>query len=175
VRTFSYAAFCGLCLVFILQACSNLPAAPSTTVDYDKTYDFSTVRKIAIQPIARDTLATMLISDQQISRINRALTAELQRRSFEVVRKNADADMYLSWQYISEDGGTLSPFDPGQPEVIRGTLYVNMIDPLALQSEWRATFHADLRDQPESEAAALFRQQAAQAILAEFPPTVSAP
>jgi hypothetical protein len=46
-----------------------------------------------------------------------------------------------------------------------------MIDPLTLQSEWRATFKTDLRDQPETDAAAQYRAAAAQAILAQFPPT----
>ena len=165
----------GLCLALILQACSNMPAAPSATVDYDHSYDFSHVHKIAIQPITRDTVATMLISDQQIKRINGALTAELQRRSFQVVTENADADMFLSWTYISQDSGTLSPFDPGTPELIQGTLYVNMVDPVVLQSKWRATFQAELRVQPESEEAAHFRRKAAQAILEQFPPGETAP
>jgi len=175
MRLFKYAAFSGLCLALTLQACSNTPTAPSATVDYDHTYDFSHVHKIAIQPIARGTVATMLISDQQIKRINGALTTELQRRSFQVVTENADADMFLSWKYISQDSGTLSPFDPSTPELIQGTLYVNMIDPVVLQSKWRATFQAELRVQLDSEEAAHFRRKAAQAILDQFPPGMTAP
>jgi hypothetical protein len=175
MRLSKCAALPGLCLALILQACSNMPAAPSATVDYDHSYDFSHVHKIAIQPITRDTVATMLISDQQIKRINGALTTELQRRSFQVVTENADADMFLSWKYISQDSGTLSPFNPSTPELIRGTLYVNMIDPVMLQSKWRSTFQAELRVQLESEEAAQFRRKAAQAILEQFPPGVTAP
>ena len=175
MRISMYVALSGVYLVLVLQACSNIPAAPSASVDYDHSYDFSRVHKIAIQPIARDTVATMLISDQQLKRINGALTEELQRREFQVVRENADADMFLSWSYISQDSGTLSPFDPGKPELIRGTLYVNMVDPVVLQSKWRATFQAELKAQPDSEEAAHFRRKAAQAILEQFPPGETAP
>ncbi len=175
MRLFKYAAFPGLCLALVLQACSNTPMAPSATVDYDHTYDFSHVHKIAIQPIAKDTVATMLISDQLISRINEALIAELQRRGFAVVTENADADMFLSWKFIPRDSATESTFDPATQKIVQGTLYVNMIDPLVLQSKWRATFQSDLRDQPGSEDAARYRQEAAAAILARFPPGVTTP
>lgn len=154
----------------LLQACINTPTGSGLSVDYDRDYDFGTVNSIAIQPIARDTLATMLISDQQISRINGALSEELTRRGFAVVMDNADADMFLSWRFIHENTSTLSPFDPGTPQSPQGTLYVNMIDPVVLQSKWRASFHSDLRDQPETPEAAQYRRAAAQAILAEFPP-----
>jgi hypothetical protein len=154
----------------VLQACTNLPSNPSTSVEYDHDYDFSRVRKIAIQPIARDTLATMLISDQQISRINGALSGELTRRGFEVVMENMQADMFLSWRFIQRDNPKLGPFDPGSGNVPVGTLYVNMIDPIVLQSKWRATFQSDLQDQPETPEAAQYRREAAKAILARFPP-----
>lgn len=160
-------------LVLVLQACTNLPSDPFASVEYDHNYDFARVSKIAIQPIARDTLATMLISDQQISRINGALSGELTRRGFEVVMENADADMFLSWRFIQQDNSTLSPFDPGAAEIPQGTLHVNMIDPIVLQSKWRATFRSDLRDQPETPEAAQYRREAAKAILARFPPQES--
>lgn len=159
-----------LSLVLVaLQACTNLPSDPSASVDYDHNYDFSQVRKVAIQPIARDTLATMLISDQQISRINGALSGELTRRGFDVVMDNADADIFLTWRFIHSNSN-LSPFDPGAGEVPQGTLYVNMIDPIVLQPRWRATFQSDLQDQPETPEAAQYRREAAKAILAQFPP-----
>jgi len=159
----------GLCLA--LLACTNVPSStPSTTVDYDHSFDFSHVHKIAIQPIAKDTLATMLISDEQIGRINGALTAELRRRNFEVVTNNADADMYLSWRFVFTGGDTLATFDPATTNIVQGTLYVNMIDPVMLQARWRATFKTDLRDRPETPEAAAYRREAAEAILAQFPP-----
>lgn len=170
MRSFSYAAL-GFCLALGLSSCSTAPASPAVTVDYDRTYNFSKVRKIAIQPIARDTVATMLISDQQIRRIDSALSEELQRRGFEVVKQNAEADMFLAWRFIYNGDATLSTYDPATSPTVQGTLYVNMVDPVMLQTKWRATFHTDLRDRPESPEAAEYRRQAAQEILAQFPPS----
>ena len=87
-----------------------------------------------------------------------------------MVQKNADADMFLAWNFIPEKSATLSTFDPAAQKIVQGTLYVNMIDPVMLQSKWRATFKSDLRDQPGSAEAAQYRQEAAEAILAQFPP-----
>ena len=56
-----------------------------------------------------------------------------------------------------------------------GTLFVNMIDPLMLRSVWRARFESGLRDNPESDAAATYRREAAAVILAQFPPKPAAP
>ena len=70
MRLFRSSPWVALCVALLLQACSNQPTAPPPVVDYDREYDFSQVRSIAIQPIARDTVATMLITDRQIKRIN---------------------------------------------------------------------------------------------------------
>jgi len=169
VSLLRYALWSSLCLT--LLACTNLPSVPSVTVDYDHSYDFSHVHKIAIQPIPRDTVATMLISDSQIGRINGALTAELRRRNFEVVTNNADADMYLNWRFNFEGDDTLATYDPATSNIVQGTLYVNMIDPVMLQARWRATFQTDLRDRPETPEAAEYRREAAKDILAQFPPS----
>ena len=162
-------------LSLLLGGCTGMPTAPTATTDYDHSYDFSHVHKIAIQPIPRDTVATMMISDQQIRRIDQALTAELERRGFEVVTVNVDADMYLSWKFMPQESLEVATYDPATQPIVQGMLYVNMIDPVQLQSEWRATFQSDLRDQPESETAAQYRQRAAEAILAQFPPGPGAP
>jgi hypothetical protein len=98
------------------------------------------------------------------------LSDELLRRGFEVVTDNADADIFLSWKFVPKESSTVSSFDPGNRGVSQGMLYVNMVDPIMLQSVWRATFHADLREQPGTVEAAQYRAQAARAILADFPP-----
>jgi hypothetical protein len=158
------------CLVLLLAACGGMPAAPTATTDYDRNYDFSRVRKVAIQPIPRDTLETMTISDQQITRVNQALSTELTRRGFQVVTKNVDADIFLSWKFVPRQGSEAAAVDPGKQQIAQGMLYVNLIDPIMLQSVWRASFQSDLRDQLENAAAAQYRQSVAQAVLAQFPP-----
>ena len=159
-----------LFLSLILGACTNLPGSPTATTNYNHSYDFSHVHKIAIQPIPRDTVETMLTSDAQIKRNNQALTMELQRRGFEVVATNAAADIFLSWTFVPKESDTVSTFDPGTQKISEAMLYVSMIDPVSLQAVWRATFHADLGDQPETPAAVEYRKKAAEVILAQFPP-----
>lgn len=158
-------------VLFLLPGgCSGIPTALTATTDYDHSYDFSHVHKIAIQPIPRDKLSTMMISDQQISRIDQALSAELQRRGFQVVTANAEADIFLSWQLFTQESADVSQADGSTQKVSQGTLFVNMIDPVMLRSVWRAAFVSRLRGVPESDAAAKYRQEAAEVILAQFPP-----
>ena len=173
VRSFSTAVV-AYCFIVLLASCAVVPSTPTATTNYDHNYDFSNIHKIAIQPTPKDTLETMLISDQQISRVDAALKSELERRGFEVVTRNADADMFLSWRFVPQESDDVATFDPGSESVSQGTLYVNMIDPIILQSVWRSTFHSDLRDQPETSAAAAYRREVAVAVLADFPPVASA-
>lgn len=166
----SYRVLSGLCLALLLTACVGVPGSPTATTDYDHSYNFSLVHKIAIQPIAKATLATMMMTDEQIGRINQALHAELLRRGFEVVTVNADADIFLSWKFLPPESDEVSTFDPATDKITGGTLYVSMIDPLNLQAVWRATFYSRLYAPQDTAEAAQYRQQAAQAILAQFPP-----
>lgn len=167
---FNYRVLTGMCLALLLSACVAIPTDLKTTTDYNHSYDFSNIHKVAIQPIAKDTLATMMTTDEQISRINLALTTELLRRGFQVVAVNADADIFLSWKFLPPEKDEVATFDPATQQITGGTLYVNMIDPIMLQSVWRATFHSNLRNQPDTEEAAQYRRKAAEEILAQFPP-----
>jgi len=170
MRNYNYRVLSGLCLLLLLAGCGSMPTAHIATTHYDHSYNFSSVHKIAIQPISRDTVATVMISDAQISRINDALTAELLRRGFQVVTANADADTFLSWQLVLQESAYVATADGSNEKATKGTLFVNMIDPVMLQSVWRAKFESGLRDNPESDAAAQYRQEAAEVILAQFPP-----
>lgn len=170
MRLSSTRAVIASCFMLLLAACGGLPVTPTATVDYDHSYDFSRAHKIAIQPIPRDTLDTMMISDEQIARVNQALVTELQRRGFEVVAKNIDADMFLSWRFVPQESDMTSTFDPAKQHIVNGMLYVSMIDPVMLQSVWRASFQSDLSERMDEVAAMQYRQSVAQAILAQFPP-----
>ncbi len=171
---FNFRVLSGLCLLLMLAGCGGMPSAPTATTQFDHSYNFSNVHKIAIQPIARDTVSTVMITDAQISRIDEALTAELQRRGFQVVTVNADADMFLSWQLVLQESAYVATADGTTQKANQGTLFVNMIDPIMLQSVWRAKFESRLRGSPESDAAAQYRQEAAEVILAQFPPNAAA-
>jgi Domain of unknown function (DUF4136) len=175
MRHYNYLGVAGLSLcLLLLGGCVFMPVTPAATTDYDHSYNFSHVRKIAIQPISRDSVSTVTVSDMQIGRIDQALIAELQRRGFQVVTVNADADMFLSWQLVMQESAHVRTADGSTQYAKKGTLFVNMIDPVMLKSVWRARFESGLRENPESDAAAQYRQQAAEVILAQFPPAQAA-
>jgi len=90
----TYRAITGLSLVLVLASCASTP--PTAVMDYDRNFDFTQVRNIAIQPIDRMAASSVVISDMQVDRINQALTDELGRRGYQVVQDNAQADMLLS-------------------------------------------------------------------------------
>jgi Domain of unknown function (DUF4136) len=176
MTSYSVRARSGLWLILVLSlaGCSGLPGAPTATTVYDHSYNFSSVRKISIQPIARDTVSTVMVTDAQISRINEALSQELKRRGFEVVTVNGDADIFLSWQLVVQETAFVTTADGTTQKASQGTLFVNMIDPVMLKSVWRAWFESGLRENPEADAAAQYRKQAAEVILAQFPPNAAA-
>jgi hypothetical protein len=170
----SYRIVSVICFAALLNACAGMTGASKATTNYDHSYDFSDIHRIAIQPIAKDTLSTMLMSDAQINRIRQALSDELLRRGFQVVSVNAEADIFLSWKFVPKESYDTATYDPASNPVAQGMLYVNMVDPIMLQSVWRSSFHADLREPSDTPAAAQYRQAAAQAILADFPPAPGA-
>ena len=57
MRRYKHSVLLGLCL--LLGGCGGMSVKSIATMDYDHSYDFSHVRKIAIQPISRDTLSTV--------------------------------------------------------------------------------------------------------------------
>ncbi|MDG2048376.1 MAG: DUF4136 domain-containing protein [Halioglobus sp.] len=159
-----------LCLAALLSACNNLYSTSSAIIDYNRNYDFSRVRTIAMQPIPRDTVETMMTSDALIVSINEALTAELQQRGFRIATEDSYADMFLSWRFVPQQSTTVSTFDPATQQVIEATIFVDMIDPVILQTVWRANFRAQLDTQVDTDGTGEFSRKAASAILAQFPP-----
>lgn len=174
MRLFTLKSLLASALVLLLAACVEMPTAPKATMDYNHSYDFGRVHKIAIQPITRDTLETMLISDQQITRVNQALITELTRRGFEVATRNIDADIFLSWRFVPQESADVATVDPGTQPITRGMLYVSMVDPITLQAVWRASFASDMSEPLDTAAAAQYRQSVAEAMLAQFPPPAAA-
>jgi hypothetical protein len=175
------------CLFFLLvSACSSTPTA---TMDFDPGFDFSGVRKIAIQPLDRTVSSTEDVSDIQAGRLNQSLTDELSRRGYEVVSDNADADMLLTWHLVTQERTQIrsynamsarytscwqcGPTSNGSVRVTqytRGTLIVDLIDPVRMQSVWRSVIESRLREQRDLEQAAETRRTAVDAIFVGFPP-----
>ena len=172
-----------LLLSLLLGACAS--TTPTAVTDFDRNFDFSGVRKIAIQPINRANPATVIISDMQVSRIDEALADELQRRGFQIVKDNAQADMLLAWHLVTQERTDVRTFNTttryncwscpaGGNVTVRqytqGTFIVDMIDPVALRSVWRSTMQSRMRTQNDPAQAAENRRAAAAEIFADFPP-----
>jgi len=174
-----------LMLLTLVAACADKPIEAVT--DFDGRYDFSSVRKIAIQPVQRTTAGAIMVSDMQIARVNDSLTDELIRRGFEVVQENKQADMFLVWHLVTQEktdvrsynsasyyncwrcGPSASP-NISVRQYTEGTFIVDMIDPVRNRSVWRSTIQSRLKSRPDPQESEQRRQEAARAIFARFPP-----
>ncbi|RLQ22326.1 DUF4136 domain-containing protein [Seongchinamella sediminis] len=170
-------------LVAFTSACTTPLEA---TTDYDAGFDFGKVRTVAIQPIERETLSAINISDMQESRIDAALAEQLRLKGFEVVSDNTEADMFLVWHLVTEERTDVRAYnsmsyyncwgcgpavaDVSVRQYTQGTFIVDMIDPLRNRSVWRSIIESRLSHQPDPDAGEARRRQAAAAALAEFPP-----
>ncbi|RLA56170.1 MAG: DUF4136 domain-containing protein [Gammaproteobacteria bacterium] len=170
-------------LTVLFAACSGTPTTLTATTDFSQSFDFSRVKKIAIQPIDRTVLSTIMVSDTQVANINRAITDELTHRGFTVVASNADADLLLTWHLVTKERTNVNSYDtssryncwncragPADIYVTQGTFIVDMVDPVGLQSVWRSVFESRLSGQPNAAEAEANRRGAASAVFARFPP-----
>jgi hypothetical protein len=182
-----------VCALFVLLMPLWLPgcAGPAYNAfsDFDDSYDFGSVRSIAILPIDRTTAAENLISDVQATRINTALKAELEKLGYTVVDDRVDADAYLGWHLVTRERTDIRSYNAasayscwrcGPPvadvsvrHYMEGTLIVDLIDPLRNRSVWRSTVQSELRAQPDPDEAAVKREAAIRAALEPFPPAES--
>lgn len=172
-------ALSALLLLSVLAACSSTAPTKTVEMNYDKQFDFSSVHSLYIEPFSRTDAATITTSDGQIERINDALTAELERKGFVVVGDSARADLFIRWYLITEDQvyaapgacpGCDRPADSDSLRYARGTLIVDMIDPMRSQPVWRSTLHTELTAKPGTTQADQARQKAVAALFAQFPP-----
>ncbi|MGB1142009.1 MAG: DUF4136 domain-containing protein [Halioglobus sp.] len=168
-------------LAAVLGACAS--SLPTAVTDFDGNYNFSEVRKIAIQPFSRANPATVVVSDMQVQRIDEALAVELRNRGFEVVTDNAQADLLLAWHLVTQERTDVRSFNTttryscwncgsniSVRQYTQGTFIVDLIDPVALRSVWRSTMQSRMRSEPDPQQAEENRRAAAQVIFAEFPP-----
>jgi len=171
------------------MACALVLAGCATplniTTDYDTNYNFSGVRKIAIQPILRTPESAAMLSDIQIDRIDNALADELTRRGYQIVDQNSEADMLLAWHLVTQEKTDIRSYntagyyscwrcapvaDITVRQYTQGTFIVDLIDPVQMRSKWRATYVSRMGREKDAAKAAEERRNTAQAIFADFPP-----
>lgn len=176
-------ALLALSVMVLVAACTSPIEANS---DFDQRFDFSGVRKIAIQPVNRADPSSILFSDMQVSRINAALQEELKIKGFDIVADNADADVFLRWHLVAQEKTDVRSYnsasyyncwrcgpavsDVSVRQYTEGTLIVDIIDPMRNQSVWRSIIQSRLKAKSDPEKEAAFRREAAAAIFAQFPP-----
>ena len=174
-----------LLALFMLSACTTTVQLEAVT-DFDAQYDFSQVRKIAIQPVNRMNAAAIQVSDMDVNRLNRAFGDQLTAWGFEMVNDNADADMYLVWHLVTQNKTDVRSYnsmsyyncwrcgpavsDISVRQYTEGTLIVDMVDPVRGQSVWRSTVQSKLQSKPDAEHSAELRLEASRALFAKFPP-----
>ena len=171
-------AICMLLLLPLGVACSSTPADPTTSMTYDQQFNFGAVHKIYIEPTSRTDAATIQISDAQITNIDSALADELGRKGFQMVKSSRQADLFLSWYLVTEDLVKARSSDckgcdmavDGGARYARGTLIVDMVDPMRNQAVWRSILKTELAGDPGTARAEQARLEAAAAIFARFPP-----
>ncbi|RLA17211.1 MAG: DUF4136 domain-containing protein [Gammaproteobacteria bacterium] len=180
---FKYRTLLVLFCALMFSACISTATTPTATADFDGSFNFSRVKNIAIQPIDRTVLSTIMVSDIQVANINQAITDELTQRGFNVVQGNKDADLLLNWHLVTKERTDVSDYDtssryncwncragPVDVYVTQGTLIVDMVDPVRLQSVWRSTFESRISGQLDAAEAEANRRGAAAAIFSRFPP-----
>ena len=154
-------ALAALFVMVLVAACATT-STPTATMDFDPSFDFSGVRKIAIQPIDRTVVSTVTVSDMQINRINEAITRELNNRGYQVVTDNTAADMLLNWHLVTQERTDVRSYNTSSryncwncgsnirvSQFTQGTFIVDMVDPVRLQSVWRSVFESRMRSQPD--------------------------
>lgn len=171
-------------LVMLVAGCASGP--PPAVTDFDRGYDFSKVKKIAIQPFNRANPATVVVSDMQVDRIDEAVAQELASKGYEMVDSDAEADLLLAWHLVTQERTDVRSFntttryscwscgsDISVRQYTQGTFIVDLIDPVSLRSVWRATMQSRMRSEPDPQQAEQNRRAAAQEVFARFPPDAS--
>ena len=172
--------------VLVLALVSACATPLEATMDFDSAYDFSKVRKVAIQPVEREALSAIHVSDMQEARIDEALANQLRAQGFEVVSDNSQADIYLIWHLVTEERTDVRTYnsmsyyncwrcgpsvsDVSVRQYTQGTFIVDMIDPMRNQSVWRSTIESRLNSTSTAGEDDSLRREAATAAFAQFPP-----
>jgi len=97
-----FSALIALAVSGLMVGCVNPPLTP--IVDYNKSYNFSSVRTVALHQLPQDLEGSpAVLTDQARERINDALLQSIKAKGLKVVDDAQQADMLLSWYLVTED------------------------------------------------------------------------
>lgn len=173
-----------LALILLLAGCATSALEPHT--DYSRAFDFTRIQKVAVLPYQRLNPTQIVLTDEQARLVSQSLARELVRKGFQVVQERAAADAWLSWHLVAEEDPDLSEYNRvslyecwrcgpavGEidlPSYVSGSLIVDIIDPVSTQSVWRTVATTRLRPHTPDQLDETRRAEAAQTVLADFPP-----
>ena len=179
-----------LALMVALAACSS--TLSERNIDFDTTYDFSSVRKVAFYALIDDVTGdsfTQLTAFQK-DRINIALQRILESKGYEVVDDKKEADLLINWRLSQvEKQDIRSTLSPGYgvfvgygcygcygenvyvTDYTKATFMIDMINPESSRSVWRGVTWSKLKGEAltgQSEIDMLMYS-----IIDSFPPDVA--
>ena len=179
-----------------LAACSSAP--PEPMVDFNKSYDFSTIKTVAFLPEAGGTSGDsprVFISSMQRERVNIALAQAVEKKGITMIADPKKADALLTWHLVAQEKTDVRTYNTGMSygsgyghynrrahyscwncggtevrvkQYTQGTLIVDVLNPITNQSIWRSVIESKLKGEVEQSQQPY--NEAADRIMARFPP-----
>jgi len=167
-----------------LSGCVSI-VPPKPTIDYQSTFDFSTIAAIAFtqqqSDVGDDDLNEMLAQH-----IRASLGNSLEDKGLRVVEDPSQAQLLLRWQLVAEEktdvevsrsnsyymcwrcGSSIT--DIRVKEYTRGTFVVEFVDPASNLSVWRGVMRGRLSPERSLKDQQALINAACTEILSNFPP-----
>lgn len=168
--------------ILLLAACAT---GPRVTTDYDSSFSFAGVERIAFEPFKAEGDG-VLLSDMQKNRLRDMMATELTARGYTIVDRTETPDLLLNWHLVTSERSDVRAYvaTPGyycwycgpwmSTQVVssnhtEGTHIVDMIDPVKKEGVWRSVVSSPLSIHASPERMDKRLRMIAQALLKNFP------
>jgi len=179
-------------LLLLVSACSS---TPSVNTDYNPDFNFAAATRFAVLPPARSSEGPLAGNDIMKQRAVDALEKAIRNRGFQIVAPS-QADLLVSFFVTTKDKTDIRTYNtgysynrcyragcafyggayPGGTDVdvrhyTEGTLFVDFIDPVTKQLQWRGVTSKKLTgDAKTTQQRQQVADDIANLILSEYPP-----
>jgi hypothetical protein len=159
---------------------------PQPTVDHNRDYDFTTAKTFAFMNRKSGPAESVVLSDMEINRVNKAFELALGQRGLTLVESREDADILISWLLVTKEQTDVRSYnstsyyqcwgcgpavsDVSVRQYTQGTLIVDMVDPQLRKSVWRSVVQSKLNSQHELEGQQERFNVVAEHMMAQYPP-----
>ena len=177
-------AMAALAISCALGGCVSI-VAPTPTVEYQTSFDFSKISTIAFAQQQSD-VGDESVNNMLAQRIRAALGTSLEDKGLRVVDDNSQAQLLLRWQLVAEEktdvevsksnsyymcwrcGSSIT--DIRVKEYTRGTFVVEFVDPASGSSVWQGVMRGRLSPERSLKDQEALIGVACSEILSNFPP-----